>query len=115
MMEQRRGRLRLEVVCRAAQSDSEPHTNKYRKVSGGKLDAAHISKTSLSDTMQSLLPPSLPRAVAEGHRGGGTRPYHGVSVENSVRELLKEFTSKGLGGLCLTCVWTGEDHESHDK
>ncbi len=114
MMEQRRSRLRLEVVCLATQGGSELPPNKYRKFPGNKQDASHISKTSLSDTMQSLFLPLPPPSFPEGYRGSGIRTYPEASVESSlVRELLKDLTSKGLGGLCLTCVRTGEDHQIH--
>jgi hypothetical protein len=104
MMEDRRARLRLEVVCRAAKS--ELRAKGKRGSSNSKLDPVQISSSSLCGIITSLLTPS----ADEDSWGGFNMPDN----ENEfVRVTIEEFVAQGLGGLCLTCVRTGQDHKSH--
>ncbi|XXG99310.1 hypothetical protein Hte_005647 [Hypoxylon texense] len=100
MLEERRSRLRLELVCPFARSN-QPHKGIVNK-----LDAAQISTESLDSTINALF----------GDNRASFSPANAAKYAKDVVESkIEEFVARGLGGLCLTCVRTGEDHQNHDK
>ncbi len=112
MMEERRARLRLEIVCDAVLSWSQKK-GKFTP-SGRKLDPIQISTMHLCSIIKSLLINSEDEA-REAIFDFGTVPSKPAS-DNTIQVLTTErYTAQGLGGLCLTCVRTGEDHEIHSS
>jgi len=86
MMEERRGRLRLEIVCHAA---ARLQTKNKRR--GSKLDPVQISTTSVYDVIKCLLVSS--DDGWEEVSPSWTKP----SEDELVRKKIEEFIPQGLG------------------
>jgi trehalose-6-phosphatase len=109
MMEELRGRIRLEVVCRI----NHPAPSNSRRVSiptFRKPDPAQVSKMSVYDAIKAPLcdlsdDNHNPLVIVSSPKK--------TTLEERVRMTIDEIAAKVVYGLCMTCVRTGQDHAMH--